>query len=97
MLDHSGKYLYNFLSTNGTCSVYQTYKIGTSGALSFDNFTEINTTEPPPNPEATTPILAILGNETYAYAIESAGHLSNIIGFKRETTGALQYTPITEN
>lgn len=96
VLDHSGKYLYNFLSTNGTCSVYQTYTIGTNGAMKFNNFTEIDTTEPPPNPEATSPILAILGNETYAYAIESAGHISGTIGFKRETSGALQNVQITE-
>jgi hypothetical protein len=96
VLDHSGKYLYNFLSTFGTCSVYQTYKIETSHALGFDSFTRIDTENSGPNPDSTSMIQAILGNEKYAYAINSDGHLSNIIGFMRETSGALRYVQITE-
>jgi hypothetical protein len=96
VLDHSGKYLYNFLSTFGTCSVYQTYKIEKSHALSFDSFTRIDTGNGGPNPDSTSMIQAILGNEKYAYAINSDGHLSNIIGFMREASGALQYIQINE-
>ena len=97
VLDHSGKYFYNFLQTFGTCSVYQTYNLASTGALSFNNYTRIDTANSGPNAESTTEILAILGNESYAYAILSTGHDSNIIGFKREASGALQYIPITEN
>ena len=94
VLDHSGKYFYNFLSTLGTCSVYQTYSIGSTGALRFNNYTSINTANSGPNTDETTQILAVLGNETYAYGIESSGHASGVIGFKRETSGALQHMPI---
>jgi hypothetical protein len=96
VLDHSGKYLYNFLSAFGTCSVYQTYKIETNHALGFDGFTRIDTENGGPNPDSTSMIQAILGNEKYAYAINFDGHLSNIIAFMRETSGALQYIQINE-
>lgn len=96
VLDHSGKYLYNFLSKFGTCSVYQTYEIESGHALSFNGFTQIDTVDGGPNPDSTSMIQAILGNEKYAYAINSDGHLSNIVGFMRESSGTLRHVQISE-
>jgi hypothetical protein len=96
VLDHSGKYFYNFLSTFGSCSVYQTYNIASNGALSFNNYTRLETANGSPNEEETSMIEAILGNESYAYALEFVGHHSNILGFMREASGALRYIPIHE-
>jgi hypothetical protein len=92
VLDHSGKYFYNLLATFGKCSAYQTYSIGKSGVLTFNNWTQV-ALEPT---DGITTIPTILGNESFAYAISSSGHQANIIGFKRETAGDLQAITFNE-
>jgi hypothetical protein len=85
VLDHSGKYFYNLLYNFGDCAAFQTYSIGKNGVLTFNNWTQVSQES---GGGITTP--TILGNESFAYAISSAGHQANIIGFQRETAGDLQ-------
>jgi hypothetical protein len=92
LLDHSGQYIYLLLENggDGSCAAYQTYKINSGGSFSFDGDTEVNFgAQTGPN-FLSVGLPSILGNETFAYADESSGHLSNPIGFRRESSGTLQ-------
>ncbi|HWG21926.1 MAG TPA: hypothetical protein VG225_15455 [Terracidiphilus sp.] len=96
VLDHTGKYVYVLLEDGGdwSCSAYQTYKINSDGSFSFDGDTEENWGDQIGEPDPySVGLPSILGNESFAYADESAGHESSTVGFRREDSGALQVMP----
>jgi hypothetical protein len=100
VLDHTGKYIYVMLDDgfrdNVSCGAYQTYIVDSDGAFSFDGDTEIR------GPLATGSsyydfgLPSVLGSETFAYSEFLYGggpDNSALSGFRRESSGALQYTP----
>jgi hypothetical protein len=91
VLDHSGKYFYLLLNNFGDCSAYQTYTIGKNGVLTFNNWTEVAAES-----GSSTGLPTILGNEAFAYTIDYDGHYSNMVGFAREPSGALQAINVQE-
>ena len=97
-LDHSGQYLYVLLENggDGSCAAYQTYKVNSGGSFTFDGDSEVNFgTQSGPN-FLSVDMPSILGNETFAYADESSGHNSSPIGFRRESSGTLQFMQFGE-
>ena len=94
VLDHSGQYVYVLLWGGGdnTCAAYQTYKVGSGGALAFNGATEVNV-----EAGGGTTVPSILGNEKFAYADEFSGHSNIPIGFSRESSGTLQYQNASMN
>jgi hypothetical protein len=99
LLDHSGQYIYVLLQYNAdwSCAAYQTYKINSDGAFTFQGDTEESFGDQTDsnNPSAVD-APSILGNESFAYADLTDGHLAGPIGFKRESTGTLQVMQFTE-
>jgi hypothetical protein len=96
VLDHSGEYIYVLLQGGpGNCGAYQTYKISKGGDFTFVGEIEQDGINVEPVPGGVT-LPSILGNETFAYAEEWSGYVSNLIGFRRESTGALQWLQFTE-
>jgi hypothetical protein len=99
VLDHSGQYIYVLVQYNAdqSCSAYQSYKIDSDGAFTFQGDTEESFGDQTGeiNPSSVDPP-SILGNETFAYADLTDGHNANPIGFKRESTGTLQVMQFTE-
>jgi len=95
-LDHSGKYIYVLLQNGpGNCGAYQTYSINSSGDFTF--LGDIDLTGINIEPVSTSLSLpSILGNETFGYGTEYSGHVSNTLGFRRETSGELQWLQFTE-
>jgi hypothetical protein len=91
VLDHSGKYFYMFLDNSGSCGAYQTYTIGKNGVLTFKNWTDV-----PQESGGYMTAPTILGNEAFAYAISGFAHNANLIGFARESSGALQAIAFNE-
>jgi hypothetical protein len=99
VLDHSGQYIYVLLQYNAdsSCAAYQTYKINSDGAFTFQGETEVNFGDQSgENNPSSVDLPSILGNETFAYADESSGHDSSPIGFRRESTGTLETMTFTE-
>jgi hypothetical protein len=97
VLDHTGKFVYVLLQNGpNNCAAYQTYAISKGGDFTFigDDVaaTGINI-EPVP---ASLSLPSILGNETFGYATEYSGHVSDTIGFRRESSGALESLQFTE-
>lgn len=92
VLDHSGQYIYLLLENggDGSCAAYQTFKINSGGSFSFDGDTELSFGQQSGPNFLAVDLPSILGNETFAYADESSGHLSSPIGFRRESSGTLQ-------
>jgi hypothetical protein len=95
VLDHTGKYLYVTLaSVDETCAAYQSYIINSDGAFSFDGDTEItwqgcptgcgNFGFDPPS---------ILGSESFAYSQYADTFQTLVSGFRRESSGTLEYLP----
>jgi hypothetical protein len=96
VLDHSGKFIYALLQNGpNNCAAYQTYEIGKDGNFTFIG--DIDQTGINIEPVSTSLGLpSILGNETFAYAVEDSGHLSNVNGFRRESNGELEWLQFTE-
>jgi hypothetical protein len=97
VLDHTGKYVYVLLQ-NGpeNCAAYQTYAISKAGDFTFlgDDVAATGINIEPVSTSLSLP--SILGSETFAYATVFDGHLSNLIGFRRESAGALESLQFTE-
>ncbi len=98
VLDHSGQYIYVLLENggDGSCAAYQTYKINSGGTFTFDGDTEENFGQQSGPNFASVDLPSILGNESFAYADESSGHLSYPIGFRRESSGTLETMQFSE-
>ncbi|HUY95693.1 MAG TPA: hypothetical protein VMU71_10355 [Terracidiphilus sp.] len=98
VLDHSGQYIYVLLENggDGSCAAYQTYKINSGGTFTFDGDTEENFGQQSGPNFASVDLPSILGNESFAYADESSGHLSSPIGFRRESSGTLEAMQFSE-
>ncbi|HUH63715.1 MAG TPA: hypothetical protein VLZ50_11975 [Terracidiphilus sp.] len=96
VLDHTGKYVYVLLQNGpNNCAAYQTYAIGSDGAFTFKG--DIEQTGINIEPVTTSLGLpSILSNETFGYGTEQSGHNLSVIGFRRESTGALQWLQFTE-
>ncbi|HEV2133347.1 MAG TPA: hypothetical protein VGR47_03715 [Terracidiphilus sp.] len=92
VLDHTGKYVYIMLD-NGTnpCAAYQSFAAENAGVFDFAGFTEQDTSG-----GAEVDLPSILGNETFAYADLIDGHSSSLIGFQRNSSGALQLMKFAE-
>lgn len=92
VLDRTGKFFYNALTDgnfNGGCVAFQTYAIGSGGALTFHGDTETAASE-------FTGAPVILGNEKFGYVVTGTAHLSGLQGFARQTNGDLQIIHFTE-
>lgn len=92
VLDHTGKDVYVMLE-NGTnpCAAYQSFAVENAGVFDSVGFTEQDTSD---GSEVDLP--SILGNETFAYADLINGHSSSLIGFQRNSSGALQLFKFAE-
>ena len=95
VLDHSGQYIYVLLQNGGDggCAAYQTYKINSDGSFTFQGDTEKSLAT---GESDGVGLPSILGNENFAYVNEWDGHYSNLVGFKRESSGTLQVMPFSE-
>jgi hypothetical protein len=95
VLDHTGKYLYVTLtSVDENCAAYQSYIINSAGAFSFDGDTEITWQGCPTGCGFfmfTPP--SILGSETFAYSQYQNTTGPFLSGFRRESSGTLEYLP----
>jgi len=92
VLDHTGQYLYVLLQNggDGSCAAYQTYNVG---SFTFQGDTEKSLAT---GESDGVGLPSILGNESFGYANEWVGHYSDLVGFKRESSGTLQVMPFTE-
>src|SRR5215469_3993962 len=100
VLDHSGQDVYVLLNVppdgNNVCDAYQTFKIGTSGLLTFNGATSQDNTSPPVRNLPT-----FLANNKFAYAINNFRFLTSFgtddiylngeSTFTRESNGTLEY------
>ena len=92
VLDHTGQYLYVLLQNggDGSCAAYQTYNVG---SFTFQGDTEKSLAA---GESDSVGLPSILGNESFGYANEWVGHYSDLVGFKRDSSGTLQVMPFTE-
>lgn len=95
VLDHTGQYIYVLLQNggDGSCAAYQTYKINSDGSFTFVGDTE-KTLDASTTDSVGLP--SILGGESFGYASEWVGHYTNLIGFRRASTGELQLMQFNE-
>jgi hypothetical protein len=91
-LDHTGQYIYVLLQNggDGSCAAYQTYNVG---SFTFQGDTEKSLAA---GESDSVGLPSILGNESFGYANEWVGHYSDLVGFKRDSSGTLQVMPFTE-
>jgi hypothetical protein len=87
VLDHTGQYVY-VLQQNGSCEAYKSFQI--SDQYSEGVFDGVGETEASPASGGGDGLPSILGNETFAYADQFDGSLNSILGFQRNSSGALQ-------
>jgi len=89
VLDHTGQYVYVLQQNGGTdpCMAYKSFQI--SNQYSEGVFDGVGVTEANPAPGGGDGLPSILGDESFAYADQYDGHLNSIIGFQRESSGAL--------
>jgi hypothetical protein len=90
VLDHTGQYVYVLEQKAGldTCTVYKSFEI--NNQYSEGVFDGVGETEVSPAVGGGVNLPSILGNESFAYADQFDGHLNSVIGFQRESSGALQ-------
>lgn len=100
VLDHTGQYLYVLLNEAGNvpsvCDAFQTFKIASSGQLTFNGATSTDT-----GAQAERNLPTILANEKFAYAVnnfhyvmqfgDSEIYLNGESTFRRESNGTLDY------
>jgi hypothetical protein len=91
VLDHTGKSVYVLLQGDGDhlCAAFQTFNVNSDGGFIFNGDTQVNEDS---GGYATVP--SILGNETFAYADNFLPFNNKVIGFRRESSGTLQYNGI---
>jgi hypothetical protein len=89
VLDHTGKSVYVLLQGDGNhlCASYQTFNVNSDGSFTFNGDSQVSVES---GGDATVP--SILGNETFAYADNFVPFDNKITGFRRESSGTLQYT-----
>lgn len=94
-LDHSGQYVYTLLQNggDGSCAAYQTFKVNSDGSFTFEGDSEKSMTT---STSDGVSVPSILGSETFGYANEWVGHYSDLVGFRRESTGTLQVMQFNE-
>jgi hypothetical protein len=94
-LDHTGKYLYVTLaSVYEPCAAYQSYIINSDGAFSFDGDTEITWQACPTGCGGIGFVPpSILGSESFAYSQYQTTYQPIVTGFRRESSGSLEYEP----
>ncbi len=87
-LDHTGKSVYVLLQGGGsqTCTSYQTYNVNSDGSFTFNGDSQVSVES-----GGYTTLPSILGNETFAYADNFFSFNNQVIGFRRESSGTLQY------
>jgi hypothetical protein len=90
VLDHTGQYVYVLQQKAGAdvCMAYKSFQI--SDQYSEGVFDGVGETEASPAPGGGDGLPSILGNETFAYADQYDGPLNSILGFQRNSSGALQ-------
>jgi hypothetical protein len=89
VLDHTGKTVYVLLQGGGgqLCTTYQTYNVNSDGSFTFNGDSQVSVES-----GGYTTVPSILGNETFAYADSFLPFNNQVIGFRRESSGTLQYT-----
>jgi len=88
VLDHTGKSVYVLLQGGGNqlCSTYQTYNVNTDGSFIFNGDSEVSLQS-----GGYTTLPSILGSETFGYADNFFPFNNQVIDFRRESSGTLQY------
>jgi len=91
VLDHTGRSIYVLLQGNGDhlCASFQTFNVNSDGSFTFNGDAQVNEDS---GGYASVP--SILGNETFAYADNFVPFNNRVIGFRRESSGTLQYNGI---
>lgn len=90
VLDHTGQYVYVLQQKTATdpCMAYKSFEI--NNQFSEGAFDGVGETEADPAPGGGDGLPSILGNETFAYADQYDGPQNSILGFQRDSSGALQ-------
>ena len=91
VLDHTGKSIYVLLQGDGDhlCASYQTYNVNNDGTFTFNGDSQVSVES-----GGYTTIPSILGNETFAFADNFFPFHNQVIGFRRESSGTLQYNGV---
>jgi hypothetical protein len=102
VLDHTGQDVYvrmygAFVDGTAICTGFQTFKIGSTGALTFNGAT-IATTDKYSCCDSGGTLLTITGNDARAYSTKAGGYApwSQIIAFSRNSSGTLEFTNFNE-
>jgi len=98
LLDHTGKNVYVMIDPDG-CTAYQSYIINSDGSFTFNGDSELPQNLYGSDLESVTfGLPSILGAETYAYAEYGKDSASGdkLVGFRRESSGALQSIQFSE-
>jgi hypothetical protein len=91
VMDHTGQYVYVLQQKAGTvlCMAYKSFEI--SDQYSEGVFDGVGETEAnPPSGGGGDDLPSILGNENFAYADQYEGAANSILGFQRDSSGALE-------
>jgi hypothetical protein len=90
VLDHTGQYVYVLQQKTATdpCMAYKSFEI--NNQFSEGAFDGVGETEADPAPGGGDGLPSILGNESFAYADQYDGPVNSILGFQRNSSGALQ-------
>ena len=82
-----------FVDGTAICTGFQTFKIGNTGALTFDGAT-IATTDKYSCCDSGGTLLTLTGNDTHAYSTKAGGYspYGQIIAFSRNGSGTLEFT-----
>ncbi len=98
VLDHTGQDVYvrmdgAFVDGTAICTGFQTFKIGSTGALTFNGAT-IATTDKYSCCDSGGTLLTLTGNDTHAYSTMAGGYspYEQIIAFSRNSSGILEFT-----